>query len=131
MSLSILFGSSLFTLTFVTALVIIVSPNEIRLKRQFFLRDSVFLMIAMSTLLFDILVMGQISLISSSLFVFAYVVYVVFVIMQSRVSGKEDEKCGIVHQYKAQVEMTETTYVSGSSSLNSPPSALQETSTVQ
>ena len=131
MSLSILIGSSLFTLTFATALVIIVSPNEIRLKKQFFLRDSVFLMIALSTLLFDILVMGQISLISSALFVFEYAVYVVFVIVQNRVSGKEDEKSGSDHQYKAQVEMTDTTYDSRSSNLDSPPSGIEEISTVQ
>ena len=136
MGLSILIGSSLFVLNFATALVVLVSPNEIRLKKRFFLRDSIFLLIALSTLLFDILVRGQISLLSSALFVCEYAVYVLFVIVQNRFS--KDKKGGgpaeLHYISNNTVELSETNdNESHSSSIDqsSPESMLEGTTEVR
>lgn len=81
MGISVLLGSSLFILSVVTSLVILSSPQDIKLKCSFFLRDAYFLFCSLLLLLFSMLHFGRINMNMSLSFLGLYLIYVVTVFM--------------------------------------------------
>lgn len=90
MGISVLLGSSLFILATVTALVIIYSPEPIKLNRRFFSRDMLFLLASMLLLLYAIEFQGKIDMKLSLSFNILYVIYVVVVLVQDYLYKGED-----------------------------------------
>lgn len=81
MGISVLLGSSLFILSAITSLCIIYSPTPIQFNKQFFLRDTIFLLMSLLLLLYAIVVRGRIDMLMSVAFLLLYAIYV-FVVFQ-------------------------------------------------
>ena len=81
MGISVLLGSSLFILSAITSLCIIYSPTAIQFNKQFFLRDTLFLLVSLLLLLYAIVVRGRIDMLMSVAFLALYGIYV-FVVFQ-------------------------------------------------
>jgi solute carrier family 24 (sodium/potassium/calcium exchanger), member 6 len=79
LGLGVLLGSSLFILSIVTSSCILASPRDIKLNKNFFLRDTLFLLVGQVALLYATMVRGNIDMITSISFVAMYIVYVVVV----------------------------------------------------
>jgi solute carrier family 24 (sodium/potassium/calcium exchanger), member 6 len=82
LGLAVLLGSSLFILAGVTATVLFGSPHDIVLNKWFFIRDSLFLMIAYIALIYATLYREIIDMPMAIAFVVLYGVYVVTVLVQ-------------------------------------------------
>ena len=82
LGLAVLLGSSLFILAGVTAAVLFGSPHDIVLNKWFFIRDSLFLMIAYIALIYATLYREIIDMPMAIAFVVLYGVYVVTVLIQ-------------------------------------------------
>jgi len=81
MGISVLLGSSLFILSVVTSLVILSSPQDIKLNWQFFLRDAFFLFCSLMLMLFSMLHYERINMSMSLSFLGLYTLYVVTVFL--------------------------------------------------
>ena len=81
LGLAVLLGSSLFILAGVTAAVLFGSPHDIVLNKWFFIRDSLFLMIAYIALIYATLYREIIDMPMAIAFVVLYGVYVVTVLV--------------------------------------------------
>jgi len=82
MGLAVLLGSSLFILAIVTPAVLLTCPNPIKLKKGFFIRDTVFLIASECLLAVAVLIRQNIDKLMSALFLALYAVYVVVVLVQ-------------------------------------------------
>ena len=82
LGLAVLLGSSLFILAGVTAAVLFGSPHDIVLNKWFFIRDSLFLMIAYIALIYATLYREIIDMPMALAFVVLYGVYVITVLIQ-------------------------------------------------
>lgn len=84
MGISVLLGSSLFILAVVTSLVILSSPNDIKLNWQFFLRDAFFLFCSLILMMVSMVYFERIDMTMSLSFLGLYTLYVVSVFLQDR-----------------------------------------------
>jgi sodium/potassium/calcium exchanger 6 len=92
MGLSVLLGSSLFILAIVTSATLYTSPEPIKVKKWFFLRDCFFLATAEIILGAAMAIKGKIDMFISGLFVGLYILYVIVVLVQDRYFTPEDER---------------------------------------
>lgn len=92
MGISVLLGSSLFILAIVTALVVLASPRDIKLNKHFFLRDCFFLLVAQCLLLWSMLVHEELGVLTSTIFLLLYFVYVIVVLYQDRKHEKDERE---------------------------------------
>jgi len=81
LGLGVLLGSSLFILSIVTSSCVLASPKDIKLNKNFFLRDTIFLLLGQTTFLYAAMVRGNIDMITSVSFVVMYLVYVAVVLV--------------------------------------------------
>ena len=84
MGLAVLLGSSLFILAIITSSCIFASPKDIQLNKGFFLRDSIFLVGALSAILYTVVMRGVIDMKVSISLVVIYFVYVGIVLIQEK-----------------------------------------------
>ncbi len=89
LGLSVLLGSSLFIIAGVTAAVLFGSPKPVKLNKWFFLRDSLFLLIAQIALVYATMVRQTIDMEMAIAFVVIYCVYVVSVIVQDTYQNRK------------------------------------------
>lgn len=106
MGISVLLGSSLFILSAITSLCIIYSPTPIQFNKQFFLRDTIFLLMSLLLLLYAIVVRGRIDMLMSVAFLVLYAVYV-FVVFQMDRYHQLQESSEAGQQAKRAAAMTE------------------------
>lgn len=106
MGISVLLGSSLFCMAGILSLCIVYSPTAIHFNKQFFIRDSLFLIMSLLVLLYAIVVRGLIDMIMSIVFIGMYVVYVVVVFEMDR-HYKLLENSEEGQKVKRALEMTE------------------------
>ena len=84
MGIAVLLGSSLFILAIVSGGVILYAPAQIKMNKNYFLRDSFFLLSGVMVLLYCIAIRGNIDLQMSFVFIGLYFSYVVIVFCQDR-----------------------------------------------
>jgi Ca2+/Na+ antiporter len=87
MGIAVLLGCSFFILSVVTAFVVMASAESIKIRRYFFLRDTLSLMFVYLFLLYTILIHQRIDLLVSVMLIVLYSVYVGVVLIQDRFSG--------------------------------------------
>ena len=106
MGISVLLGSALFCMAGILSLCIVSSPTAIEFNKQFFIRDSLFLIMSLLVLLYAIVVRGLIDMIMSIVFIGMYVVYVLVVFEMDR-HYKLLENSEEGQKVKRALEMTE------------------------
>ena len=88
MGLAVLLGSSLFILSVISSSCIFASPKDIKLNKGFFLRDSIFLVGALSAILYTVVMRGVIDMKVSIALVVIYLVYVGIVLIQEKIHNR-------------------------------------------
>ena len=89
MGIAVLVGSSLFILAIINAGILWYSPGTIKMNKQFFTRDALFLLAALILLLYSIVFRGKIDMAMSILFIVLYCAYAVIVVYQDRLHEQE------------------------------------------
>ena len=89
MGIAVLVGSSLFILAIINAGIVWYSPGTIKMNKQFFTRDALFLLAALILLLYSIVFRGKIDTAMSVLFIVLYCAYAVIVVYQDRLHEQE------------------------------------------
>ena len=106
MGFSVLLGSSLFCVSGILSLCIINSPTAIEFNKQFFIRDSLFLIVSLLLLLYAIVIRGVIDMSLSILFIGLYALYVLVVFEMDR-HYKLHESSEAGQKIKLAAQMTE------------------------
>ena len=106
MAIAVLLGSSLFILSVIASGVMHWSPQSIHMKKQFFIRDTSFLFIGVSLLLYAITIRGCIDTIMSMAFIILYVTYVIVVFLLDR-ANEQEENSEVSKKAARAAEMTE------------------------
>lgn len=88
MGLAVLLGSSLFILAIISSSCIFASPKDIKLNKSFFIRDSLFLVGALSGILYTVVMRGVIDMKVSISLVVVYFVYVGIVLIQEKLNNR-------------------------------------------
>ena len=89
MGIAVLVGSSLFILAIINAGILWYSPGTIKMNKQFFTRDALFLLVAIIVLLYSIVFRGKLDLVMSVIFIVLYCAYAVIVVYQDRLHEQE------------------------------------------
>lgn len=83
-------------MSIVTSSCILASSKDIKLNKNFFLRDTIFLLLGQITLLYATLVRGNIDMTTSISFVGMYLIYVIVVFLQEKYWYDEDANAQLV-----------------------------------
>jgi sodium/potassium/calcium exchanger 6 len=95
LAVSSLLGSQIFVICVVSSCVIFKSPSKIKIKPYYFLRDTIFYLIALSLVLSQAILRGYIDTQGSLSFLGLYALYVTFVILQTKyIDSKEKAATG-------------------------------------